>query len=187
MLILFLQIGVILVASRLFGCLGKRAGQAQAVSDMVAGIALGPSLFGALAPGFQGWLFPQHGTGVAGGIAMTTAHPSMTILYSLSQLGIALYMFIVGLDFDTAMFRSRARSVATVSFAGIVVPLLLGAGAALLLRAHPGFFSPTISPWNAALFLAASMSVTAFPVLARILDEKGLLSTRLGTRAALLN
>jgi len=65
MLILFLQIGAILLTSRLFGNLGKRAGQAQAVSDMVAGIALGPSLFGALAPGFQGWLFPQHVTVVS--------------------------------------------------------------------------------------------------------------------------
>ena len=181
MLILFLQIGAILLTSRLFGYLGKRVGQAQAVSDMVAGIALGPSLFGVLAPGLQGWLFPHHVAVVAADVAKTTAHPSMTVLYSLSQLGIALYMFIVGLDFDTAMFRSRARSVAIVSFAGIVVPLLLGAGAALLLLEHPGFFNATISPSNAALFLAASMSVTAFPVLARILDEKGLLSTRLGT------
>ena len=98
---------------------------------MVAGIALGPSLLGVLAPGVQGWLFPQQVTVLAGGVAATAAHPSMSVLYALSQLGLALYMFIVGLDFDTALFRSRVRSVGVVSLAGIVVPLLLGAAAAL--------------------------------------------------------
>src|SRR5204863_1272824 len=68
-----------------------------------------------------------------------------------------------------------------VSLAGIVVPLLLGAASALFMRQQPGFFQPAIGRWHAALFLGASMSVTAFPMLARILDEKGLLSSRLGT------
>ena len=181
MLILFLQVAVILVTCRVFGYLGRRAGQAQAVSDMVAGLALGPSLLGAIAPGVQGWLFPQQIAVLAGGVARTAAHPSMSVLYALSQLGLVLYMFLVGLGFDTALLRSRVRSVGVVSSVGIVVPLLLGAVAALLLRQQPGFFSATIGRWHAALFLGASMSVTAFPMLARILDEKGLLSTRLGT------
>ena len=181
MLILFLQIAVILVTCQLFGYVGKRAGQARTVCDMVAGIALGPSLLGVLAPGVQSWLFPQQVAVLAGAVAATAAHPSMSVLNALSQLGLALYMFIVGLDFDTALFRSRVRSVGVVSLAGIVVPLLLGAAAALSMRHQAGFFQPTVGAWQAALFLGASMSVTAFPMLARILDEKGLLSTRLGT------
>jgi len=183
MLILFLQIALILVTCRLFGYLGRRAGQAQAICDMVAGLALGPSLLGVLAPGVQDWLFPQQITVLAGGVATQANHPSLSVLYALGQLGVVLYMFTVGLGFDTALFRSRVRSVGVVSSAGIVVPLLLGAVAALFLRQQPGFFNATIGRWNAALFLGASMSVTAFPMLARILDEKGLLSTRLGTLA----
>jgi hypothetical protein len=179
MLILFLQIAVILVTCQLFGYVGKRAGQARAVCDMVAGIALGPSLLGVLAPVVQSWLFPHQVTVLAGDVATTAAHPSMSVLYALSQLGLALYMFIVGLDFDTSLFRSRVRSVGVVSLAGIVVPLLLGAAAALSIDTRRAS-STDRRAWQAALFLGASMSVTAFPMLARILDEKGLLSTRLG-------
>jgi Kef-type K+ transport system membrane component KefB len=90
-------------------------------------------------------------------------------------------MFIVGLDFNIGLFRSRLRTVALVSSTGIVVPLALGAAAALMLRHQPDFFGPGIGPWLAALFLGASMSITAFPMLARILDEKGIATTRIGT------
>ena len=166
MLILFPQIAVILITCRLFGYFGRRAGQAQAVCDMIAGLALGPSLLGVLAPGVQGWLFPQQVTVLAGDVATTAAHPSMTVLYALSQLGLALYMFIVGLDFDMALFRSRVRSVGVVPGGWHRRPAA-GCDAALFLHEQPGFFHATIGRWHAALFLGASMSVTAFPMLAR--------------------
>jgi Kef-type K+ transport system membrane component KefB len=179
---LFLQIAVILVVCRVFGLAGRRLGQTQAVCDMLAGIALGPSLFGALAPAVQGWLFPQYvNVASAAGATTTFTHPSTSILYALSQLGLALYMFIVGLDFNTDLFRARVRSVAFISSAGVVVPFALGAAAALLLRNQADFFAPGVGGWHAALFLGASMSITAFPMLARILDESGVSSTRLGT------
>src|SRR5512138_2914640 len=106
LLTLFLQVAVILVVCRLFGMVGRRLGQTQAVCDMVAGIALGPSLLGALAPSLQTWLFPQVLTGVGPAGTSAIGHPSMSVLYALSQLGLALYMFIVGLDFNNELFRS---------------------------------------------------------------------------------
>jgi Kef-type K+ transport system membrane component KefB len=178
-LTLLLQVVAILTACRLLGMLGRRLGQTQAVSDMIAGILLGPSLFGALLPSLQAWLFPQHIT-IEGSATMLT-HPSMSILYALSQLGLVLYMFIVGLEFNTDLFRGRVRNVSAVSSAGIAVPFVLGAAASMLMVSRPGFFPPGIGNWHASLFLGASLSVTAFPVLARILDEKNVASTRLGT------
>ncbi|HUR34528.1 MAG TPA: cation:proton antiporter [Vicinamibacterales bacterium] len=181
LLTLFLQIAVILAVCRLLGLLGTRVGQTQAVSDMVTGIVLGPSLLGLFAPSFQSWLFPQHATVAVGPATAAMTHPSMSILYALSQLGLVLYMFTVGLDFKTDLFRGRLRTVGLVSSVGIVVPFALGAGAAVFLAGRPDFFAAGISVWLSALFLGASMSVTAFPMLARILDEKGISSTRLGT------
>jgi len=178
---LFLQIAVILVVCRTLGLAGRRIGQTQAVCDMLAGIALGPSLFGALAPAIQGWLFPQYLDVASTGVTTTVTHPSTSVLYALSQLGPALYMFIVGLEFNTDLFRTRVRSVAFISATGVVVPFALGAAAAVLLRDQGDFFTPGVGAWHAALFLGACMSITAFPMLARILDESGVSSTRLGT------
>ncbi|MEQ1910535.1 MAG: cation:proton antiporter [Vicinamibacterales bacterium] len=176
---LFLQIAVILIVCRMVGVLGRYLGQTQAVCDMVAGIALGPSLLGVLSSPFQEWLFPQHAVASGGSVA----HPSMSILYGLSQLGLVLYMFLVGLDFNTSLFRGRLRSVGLVSLAGIAVPFALGAGAALALVNERALFPAGIGSWHAALFIGASMSITAFPMLARILHEKGVSGTRVGTMA----
>ncbi|MGK2857314.1 MAG: cation:proton antiporter [Thermoanaerobaculia bacterium] len=174
---LFLQLTVILAVCRVVGWLGTRYfGQTQVVSEMIAGVLLGPSLLGWLAPEMQHWLFPMKAT--VGGVEIT--HPSMSILYVLAQLGLVLYMFIVGLEFNPEHIRGRARSAGLISGAGIIVPFALGAMLALMLRDDAELFQPGLSAWGAALFMGASMSITAFPMLARILYEKDITNTRLG-------
>lgn len=174
---LFLQLAVILAACRVCGFIGRRfLGQTQVVSEMVAGVLLGPSLFGLLAPEAQAWLFPK--TLPVGG-----PHPSMLILYALSQIGLVLYMFIVGMEFNLRLLLGRVRHASLVSGAGIAVPMALGAIAALTLRGDADLFASHVTPGAAALYLGAAMSITAFPTLARILQEKGIARTRLGTLA----
>ncbi|MFI5377552.1 MAG: cation:proton antiporter, partial [Candidatus Rokuibacteriota bacterium] len=173
---LFLQLAVILAACRLCGWLGWRLGQTQVVSEMVAGVLLGPSLFGLIAPAAQAWLFPK---ALAGG----GPHPSMLILYALSQLGLVLYMFMIGLEFNHRLILGRVRHATLVSGAGILAPLALGGLAALALRGDADLFAPHVTPGAAALYLGAAMSITAFPMLARILHEKGIARTRMGTLA----
>jgi Kef-type K+ transport system membrane component KefB len=174
---LLLQLTVILATCRVVGWLGTRFfGQTQVVGEMIAGVVLGPSLLGWLAPGVQGWLFPM--TATVGGETIT--HPSMSILYILAQLGLVLYMFIVGLEFNPEHIRGRMKSAGLISGTGIVVPFLLGAAIAFVLRDDADFFQPGLSAWAAALFMGASMSITAFPMLARILYEKDITNTRLG-------
>ena len=180
---LFLQLVVILGACRLLGALGRRLGQTQAVGEMVAGIVLGPSVLGALAPVFQTWLFPQLLRVAAGTSAVSVPHPSMAILFALSQLGLVLYMFLVGLDLQLDQLAGRMRSVSMVSVAGIAVPFVLGAGVALLFIGEPLFFPAGIRPLHAVLFTGAAMSITAFPMLARIIQEQGMAGTRVGTLA----
>ncbi len=180
---LFLQLVVILAACRIIGALGRRLGQTQAVGEMVAGIVLGPSVLGALAPAFQTWLFPQVLRVDAGTFAVSVPHPSMAILLALSQLGLVLYMFLVGLDLPLDRLAGRMRSVSMVSVAGIAVPFALGAGVALLFIDEPLFFPVGIRPLHAALFTGAAMSITAFPMLARIIQEQGMAGTRVGTLA----
>ncbi len=180
---LFLQIAVILTVSRVLGVLGRRVGQTQAVGEMVAGIVLGPSLFGALVPDAQQWLFPQTATIAVGAATATVAHPSMAILYALSQLGLVLYMFLVGLDVDVDLLRNRAGRVSAIAAAGIVAPFAIGVVLARSLRGDPDLFPPHVGGWHAALFTAAAMSITAFPMLARIIQEKGIARTHVGTMA----
>lgn len=174
---LFLQLAVILAACRACGWVGRRFfGQTQVVSEMVAGVLLGPSLFGLIAPEAQAWLFPK--TLPAGGL-----HPSMLVLYVLSQIGLVLYMFVIGMEFNHRLILGRVRHASLVSGAGIAVPLALGAVAALTLRGDADLFAPHVTPGAAALYLGAAMSITAFPMLARILHEKGIARTRMGTLA----
>ncbi|HET9480293.1 MAG TPA: cation:proton antiporter [Candidatus Polarisedimenticolia bacterium] len=182
-LTLFLQMAIILAVCRAVGWLGRLLGQTQVVSEMVAGVLLGPSLFGLLAPEAQQWLFPRQLLTGAGGPAGGDAHPSMLILYALSQVGLVLYMFLVGIEFDPGLLAGRARGAALVSAAGILAPFTLGALAAGPLLQHGGLFGEGISAFSAAIFLGASMSITAFPMLARILEEKGIARTRMGTLA----
>ena len=178
---LFLQLAVILGVCRVAAIVGERLGQARVVSEMVAGVLIGPSLFGLIFPDVQSWLFPTQLTIAQGGATVTIPHPSMTILYAISQVGLVLYMFVVGMEFDAKLLLGRLRSAWVVSVAGIVVPLALGAGIALALSDGAGLFRPGIAPGAAALYLGAAMSITAFPMLARIIQEKGMTKTRLGT------
>ncbi len=164
----FLQMFVILAVARGVGFLARRIGQPQVVGEMVAGVLLGPSLFGLLAPELQQHLFPKE---------------SMKVLYVGAQLGAGLYMFLVGLEFKTELFRSRIRSAAAVSLSGMIVPFGLGALLAIWLVGVPNLFSPKATTMEAMLFLGAAMAITAFPMLARIIYERGLTGTSLGTLA----
>jgi len=180
---LFLQLTIILAACRLVGILGRYIGQTQVVSEMIAGVLLGPSLFGLLAPVAQEWLFPQRAILEVGSATASITHPSMAILYAVSQVGLVLYMFLVGLEFNSELILGKLKSAGLVSGAGILVPFSLGCVAALSLSGTGELFRPGISPGMAALYLGASMSITAFPMLARIIFEKGIAGTRLGTLA----
>ena len=163
----FLQLFAIVATARGVGWLARRLlGQPQVVGEMIAGVVLGPSLLGLLAPGVQEWLFPREMRG---------------LLYEIAQLGVGLYMFIVGLGFRADHFRSSARSAAAVSLSGMVAPFLVAAALAPWLRTIPGLFSAQVTPVQATLFLGACIAITAFPMLARIIHERGLSDTPLGT------
>lgn len=164
----FLQLALILAVCRLVGWIAKYFGQPQVVAEMIAGVVLGPSLFGLLLPEWQQQLFPEATRGV---------------LYTFSQVGLALYMFLIGLEFDTELIRHRLRSAASVSLAGILVPFALGCALGSVLIRTIGFFNPEVAVWEGMFFLGASMSITAFPMLARIIHERGLAGTSLGTLA----
>jgi Kef-type K+ transport system membrane component KefB len=166
--LVFLQIAVILGACRLVGRLARPLGQPQVVAEMITGVLLGPSLLGLLLPDLQQRLFPR---------------PTLTVIYSLAQIGLAFYMFLVGLEFDLGLIRSRVRSAASVSLAGILTPFALGCGVAWMLRGRFPLFTPGVKGWEAMLFMGAAMSITAFPMLARIIHERGLAGTSLGTLA----
>ncbi len=164
----FLQMACILCACRVVGWAARRIGQPQVVGEMIAGVVLGPSLFGLVAPGAQASLFPQATLGV---------------LYVGAQFGVGLYMFLVGLEFDRSLFAGRMRSAAAVSISGMLAPFVLGALLALWLVHERGLFAAEATPLEAMLFLGAAMSITAFPMLARILYERGLTGTPLGALA----
>lgn len=160
------QVLVVLLASRLLGAAFRRIHQPQVVGEMVAGILLGPSLLGWAAPEVSAFLFPTDGLGP---------------LNALSQVGLLLFMFLLGLHLDLGTLRSRAPAAMLISLASMVVPF--GLGALLGMYLHPGLAPPGVPLTGFALFMGAAMSVTAFPVLARIVEERGLLHTRLGTIA----
>jgi Kef-type K+ transport system membrane component KefB len=160
------QVAVILGACRISAVVAARFAQPQAVAQMVAGIALGPSVFGYLAPGLQQQVFPAE---------------SRPLLHASAQLGLALYMFVVGATFETGLLRAQARRAAAVSVAGIMAPFALGAFlAAWLMQSGPYFAAHATRP-TAMIFLGAAMAVTAFPMLARIIHERGLAGTPIGT------
>lgn len=162
----FLQMAIIIAACRIVGWLAKRyLGQPQVVGEMIAGVILGPSLFGLLAPDLQAALFPKE---------------SRSILFVGAQLGVGLYMFLVGLGFRRDHFRANAKSAAAVSLAGMAAPFLVAVALAPCLVAE-GLFGQGIQTWQAMLFMGAAISITAFPMLARIIHERGLSGTRLGS------
>lgn len=164
----FLQLAIILGVCRVVGLLARYLGQPQVVAEMIAGVVMGPSLFGLLFPDLQAWLFPP---------------ASKAGIYIVSQVGLVLYMFLVGLEFDISLISNRLRSAASVSLAGILAPFTLGAILAWFLSGDHTFFTPDVSVWEIMLFVGASMSITAFPMLARIIYERRLAGTSLGTLA----
>jgi Kef-type K+ transport system membrane component KefB len=164
----FIQMAVILAACRGVGWLARRIGQPQVVGEMIAGVLLGPSLFGLLAPQYQQALFPKE---------------TLKTLYIGAQLGVGLYMFLVGVEFRADLFRARVRSAASVSLAGMIVPFALALLLAPWLLSLPPLFSDRATLFEATLFLGAAISITAFPMLARIIFERGLTGTALGTLA----
>ncbi|WP_280366034.1 cation:proton antiporter [Nocardia wallacei] len=173
----FLQMAVILAVYRLVWPLLKRLGQMQVVAIMAAGFLLGPSVLGAIWPGAQRWLFPAT-LGIGG---QTIPHPSLTVIYVSGQLGLVLYMFLVGSSFQTKILTDHIRVAGTTATAGLTVPLLFGAATGYVLFNHGDFFTGKVVAWQAALFLAAAVGITAFPVLAWIIHDSGLHNTRVGT------
>jgi Kef-type K+ transport system membrane component KefB len=167
--IFFLQMFVILAACRLCGWVLRRwLRQPQVIGEMIAGVLLGPSLLGAVAPAVQQFLFPP---------------ASQPMLGVVAQLGIAIYMFLVGLDFRSADFKSNVRGAVSVSLAGIVVPFVVAILATPQLLGIPGLFTAQVSRFDATLFLGAAIAITAFPVLARIIQERNLNGTSIATLA----
>lgn len=164
----FLQLAFILAVCRVVGLIARRFGQPQVVGEMIAGVVMGPSLFGWLLPAAHSYMFPQ---------------ASMGIIYAVSQVGLTLYMFLVGAEFQVDLIRRRMRSAAAVSIAGIAAPFALGGLLAWFMSGQPTFFAPGVAGWEAMLFMGAAMSITAFPMLARIIYERGLTGTSLGTLA----
>ncbi|MDB6135554.1 MAG: nhaS3 [Verrucomicrobiales bacterium] len=173
----FLQLAVILLFCRLVGAVAARFGQPQVVAEMIAGVLLGPSLFGLLMPEQQAWLFPWDKT--------QTTRDTQSYLFPVSQLGLALYMFIVGLEFRMDIIRERLKSSVAVSIAGMAAPFVLGALLAWLIHSRPGIhlFPANVPLDSAMIFLGACMCITAFPMLARIIHYKGLTGTTMGTVA----
>lgn len=167
--LLFLQLTLIIVSCRGVAWIAKRTlGQPTVVGEMIAGVVLGPSLVGLLFPEFHRAIFP---------------HESLKIIYAMAQVGLALYMFLVGLEFNVGLIRSRLRSALAVSIAGIMAPFALGALLAIWLVRDRVLFTEGVTVNEAMLFMGAAMSITAFPMLARIIYERGLSGTSLGTLA----
>jgi len=164
--LLLVQIAVVVIAARVVGLLFRRIRQPQVMGEMVAGILLGPSFLGAVAPGLAARLFPP---------------ASLGFLNSISQVGLLVFMFLVGLELNPRLLRGRGYTAVVTSHASIVVPFFLGS--LLSLRLYPRLSDASVTFTGFALFMGAAMSVTAFPVLARILAERGLMRTRVGTVA----
>ena len=163
---LVLQIAVILVAARLVGFLFQKIHQPQVMGEMVAGILLGPSLLGWLVPGVSAALFPP---------------ASLSYLNALSQVGLVVFMFVVGLALNPSDLHGYGHAAVLTSHVSIVAPFCLGGLTALYL--YPRLSDDGVTFTGFALFMGAAMSITAFPVLARILTERGLLRSRMGTMA----
>jgi Kef-type K+ transport system membrane component KefB len=164
----FLQLAFILATCRVVGLIAKRLGQPQVVAEMVVGVLLGPSLFGLLLPDVQPYIFPK---------------ASLPITCAFAHIGIAMFMFLVGVEFQVDLIRRRLRGAVSVSLTGIFVPFTLGSLLALALISRHVFFAEGVTRWEAMSFVGAAMAVTAFPVLARIIHECGLTGTSLGTLA----
>ena len=164
--LLLLQIIVIFFVSKLFGRLITKIGQPSVVGEIIAGLFLGPSLMGWILPEFSHFIFPKD---------------SLAPLQFLSQIGLIFFMFLIGIDLDIENLKNKAQSAIVISHASIVFPYFLGVSLAYIL--YQEFAPAGVSFLSFALFMGIAMSITAFPVLARILKERGLTQTPLGAMA----
>lgn len=163
---ILIQLIVILTTARLMGWLFRKMGQPSVIGEMTAGLMLGPSLFGALSPEVYGLAFPPD---------------SFDTLNALSRLGVWLFMFLVGVELDISVLRKVGKTAVVISQVSILTPMIFGVALAFAL--YPEFSQEGVTFNAFALFLGAAMSITAFPVLARILKERFLTNTRLGVIA----
>ncbi|QIY90618.1 cation:proton antiporter [Chryseobacterium gallinarum] len=162
--LLLAQIVTIILTARLFGWICMKIRQPTVIGEMIAGIVLGPSLVGMYFPEFSTFLFPKE---------------SLGNLQFLSQIGLILFMYIVGMELDLSVLRKKAHDAVVISHASIIIPFALGIGLSYFI--YQKFAPDGIQFTSFALFIAISMSITAFPVLARIVQERNLQKTKLGT------
>ena len=166
LLSVLLSLTVIMLTARLFGAIFRKLNQPSVIGEVVGGIVLGPSLVGRLAPGLQALVLPAEATPVLG---------------VLSQLGVILYMFLVGLELDLSLLRTSVSTTIAISLAAIVIPFVLGS--ALAWGLFESLASAGTDRASFVVFVGVALSITAFPVLARILGDRGLQRTPLGTLA----
>lgn len=162
--ILLAQIVTIILAAKFFGWVCKKIGQPTVIGEIIAGIVLGPSLIGLYFPEFSATLFPTQ---------------SLGNLQFLSQIGLILFMFVIGMELDLKVLRNKAHEAVVISHASIIIPFALGMGLAYF--TYQNFAPEGVRFSSFGLFMGIAMSITAFPVLARIVQERGLHKTRLGT------
>jgi Kef-type K+ transport system membrane component KefB len=158
------QIVTIIIVSRIFAYIFRKIHQPTVIGEIIAGIALGPSLLGMIFPEFSNALFPAN---------------SLGNLNLLSQVGLILFMFMVGMELDFKVIQTKVKDAVVVSNAGILIPFTLGIGLAYFI--YESFAPDGVAFLSFGLFLGLAMSITAFPVLARIVQERGIHKTRLGT------
>lgn len=161
--ILLLQIITIIFTSRTFGFLFNKIGQPTVIGEVVAGIFLGPSIMGIWFPEYTAFLFPK---------------TSLSNLQFFSQIGLLLFMFVVGMELDLKVLRTKAKDAIVISHASIIIPYTLGMGLAYFL--YVDFAPANINFLSFSLFMGIAMSITAFPVLARIIQERGMTKSKLG-------
>ena len=162
------EYGLILCVAHLCGRLALRLGQPSVVGMMVAGVILGPSAFGQFAPSVQAWCFPLE---------------TLKILQWGAQIGVGLYLFNTGLDFDVSLVSRRTRTAVSISLAGILVPFVLAWPLAYWLADYSGLFAANVALWQRILFLGSAIAITAFPMLVWIVRERGLAGTSMGALA----
>jgi len=163
---ILLQLIVILIVVQLFGHLSGRIGQQWVIGEILAGIALGPSLLGAFLPGIKAIIFPAS---------------VLPTLQTFGDIGLVFYMFSLGSRLDTQMMLRQSHRAIVASLSGILLPLILGASLAFTL--YPAFAGPKATQVSFMLLVGTAMAITAFPVLARLLTEKKMLGTKIGTLA----
>jgi Kef-type K+ transport system membrane component KefB len=162
--ILLAQIVTVIFVARFFGWICKKIRQPTVIGEIIAGIVLGPSLIGLYFPEFSSALFPSQ---------------SLGNLQFLSQIGLILFMFVIGMELDLKVLKNKAHEAVVISHASIIIPFALGMGLAYFI--YQSFAPQGVQFLSFGLFLGIAMSITAFPVLARIVQERGLHKTRLGT------